>query len=190
MLKAGQIGKRVVKIMKFVNPFISGKKAKEIFLKKKSIFSRKRKIEKIELVYIPYYLFRLMISLPEGNKEIYAVSDGIEGSFSYWNGENMEFSTRGEGAVFNFTINSHQAKEKIKDEYRSGLLFYNLKKRKTAQLSEIKEIDKFYYPYWIIYFRKKDLYDFKIIDAISGEIQGIRMRRVFLSALRNEMQNI
>lgn len=170
--------------MKFVNPFISGKKAEEIFLKKKGIFSKKRKIEKKELVYIPYYLFRLIISLPEGNREIYAVSDGIEGGFSYWDGENVEFSLKAKGAFFNFTINLQQAKEKIKDEYRSGLLFYNLKKRKFAELREIKEIDKFYYPYWIIYFRKKNLYDFKIIDAISGEIQGIRMRRIFLSALK------
>jgi hypothetical protein len=32
--------------------------------------------------------------------------------------------------------------------------------------------------------QKGNNYDFKIMDAVSGEVQGVRMRKVFLKALR------
>ena len=175
--------------MKYIKPFISRQKAEELFLKKKTIFFKKRKIEKTELIYLPYYLFKLTVKFPKEEKENFAVGDGIEGNFAYWDGENVEFSEKEKGSVFSFIISSNKAQEKIKDEYSNGLLFYNLKKKKNVQLKEIKEIDKFYYPYWVIYYRKKMSYNFSIIDAISGEAQGIRIKRIFLIGLNEKYKN-
>ena len=39
-------------------------------------------------------------------------------------------------------------------------------------------------PLFMGYFKKKKGYDFKALDAVSGEIQGVRMRRVFMRVLR------
>jgi len=38
--------------------------------------------------------------------------------------------------------------------------------------------------FWIGYILKKKGYDFRACDGISGEIQGIKMRKVFLRAFR------
>ncbi|MCP2604928.1 hypothetical protein NLC29_02100 [Candidatus Aminicenantes bacterium AH-873-B07] len=175
--------------MKFIKPFISKQEAYKLFSKKKKIFLKKSKIEKLELVYLPYYLFKLTVNFPDGEKEIFAASDGIEGSFAYWSEKSIKFSRDGEGFVFDFIIDSNKAKEKIEEEYRSILLLYNLKKKRNAWLNEIKKIDKFYYPYWIIYYRKRISYDFKILDAVSGEIQGIKMKRIFLIALNQDYKS-
>jgi hypothetical protein len=49
---------------------------------------------------------------------------------------------------------------------------------------KISEGMKIYYPFWVGYFKKKKGYDFKALDAVSGEIQGVRMRRVFMRVFR------
>jgi hypothetical protein len=64
------------------------------------------------------------------------------------------------------------------------LLEHGLRTRTHPSAEEISEGRKVLYPFWVAYFKKKKGYDFKAIDAVSGEIQGIRMRRLFMNALR------
>ena len=53
-----------------------------------------------------------------------------------------------------------------------------------ASVQEISEPERVHYPFWVAYFKKRGAYDFKALDAVSGEIQGVKMRKVFLAAFR------
>ena len=55
-------------------------------------------------------------------------------------------------------------------------------------MQEISEPEKVHYPFWVGYFEKRGSYDFKALDAVSGEAQGVKMRKVFLAAFRQMAQ--
>jgi len=42
---------------------------------------------------------------------------------------------------------------------------------------------KIHYPYWIGYFHRKGALDFEVVDGISGERQGAKMRPIFVNVL-------
>lgn len=70
------------------------------------------------------------------------------------------------------------------EEYRWLLLEHRLRNRRTVSIREISEPERVHYPFWVAYFKKRGSYDFKTVDAVSGEVQGIKMRKVFLAAFR------
>ena len=70
-------------------------------------------------------------------------------------------------------------------QYKGILLERGLRTRSHPSAEEISEGRKIYYPFWVGYFKKKKGYDFKALDAVSGEIQGVRMRRVFIKVLKS-----
>jgi len=87
--------------------------------------------------------------------------------------------------AFDFELSSSDAAKMALDQYKGILLEHGLRTRSHPHAKEISEGKKIYYPFWIGYFKKKKGYDFKALDAVSGEIQGIKMRRVFIKALRS-----
>ena len=50
--------------------------------------------------------------------------------------------------------------------------------------AEISGCQKVLYPFWVGYFQKGNKYDFKAVDAVSGEMMGVTMRKVILKAFR------
>jgi hypothetical protein len=70
----------------------------------------------------------------------------------------------------------------------SMLLEHGLRNKTTTTVNEIATAEQMLYPFWVGYIRKGDTYDFKALDAVSGEVQGVRMRKVFSRAFR-QLQN-
>lgn len=70
------------------------------------------------------------------------------------------------------------------EEYRWLLLEHGLRNKRKVSVQTISEPEEVHYPFWVAYFRKRGSYDFKALDAVSGEVQGVKMRKVFLAALR------
>lgn len=83
-----------------------------------------------------------------------------------------------------FAISSSDAARLALDQYKGILLEHGLRTRNHPHATEISEGRKIHYPFWVGYFKKKNGYDFKALDAVSGEIQGIKMRKLFMHALR------
>jgi hypothetical protein len=61
---------------------------------------------------------------------------------------------------------------------------FQLKHKHAKEVKEIIDMKKIFYPFWIGYFNRKDIFDFKAVDAVSGQAQGIKMRKIFLQAFR------
>jgi hypothetical protein len=99
-------------------------------------------------------------------------------------GDSLVKEQRGDGAACDFVQDATVARETALDEYRWLMLEHGLRNKRAVSVQEISEPEKVHYPFWVAYFKKRGSYDFKALDAVSGEAQGIKMRKVFLAAFR------
>jgi len=161
------------------------------------LFSRKSQVfpERLEVLYLPFYLFDVLVEKQEkGQKNTQTTQhrvtlsvDGLLGHAVLYAEDalDVEKDPQTSAPTCDFAIFSSDAAKMALDRYKGILLEHGLRTRSHHKAEEISEGKKVYYPFWIGYFKKKKGYDFKALDAVSGEIQGIKMRRVFIKALKN-----
>ena len=167
----------------FIKPLVSKETAREAFLEKRGFF-RKPVLERVELVYLPYYVFTVEVSLPE-NREVHLGLDGIEGVFSFFNPK-VELAEESPGEAFDFILPPGEAEKKALEEYRWMVIREGIRKKSPPEVKEVRERKQVKYPYWVGYYRRGARYDFKMIDAVSGGFAGIKMRRVLLKAFEGK----
>lgn len=187
----------------FVQPKISEQQAENIFSSKNSsmsviskLLSRNKLIspERIEIVYLPFYLFDVWVekekkgqkNTQKGQQKITLSVDGLLGHAVLFAGNSWDAGKepKTHAPACDFAISSSDAAKIALDQYKGILLEHGLRTRSHPHAEDISEGRTIYYPFWIGYYRKKKGYDFKALDAVSGEIQGIKMRRIFINALR------
>ena len=167
--------------IKFVNPAITESQATPILSKPPRPFARKHKILKIELIYVPCYLFQVYVGAKQGNvNKEQIIVDGIQGEFAFFKGAEFSQACPVSGIQFEFRITGAKAEQIAIDEYNRHLLKLNLKKNVSAMIQSMQLIDQVYYPYWIGYFKRKESLDFDVIDGINGERQGSKLRSLFI----------
>lgn len=110
--------------------------------------------------------------------------DAILGASVFFVADNLVRKTGRDGAVCDFIQSASAARDKVLQEYRWLLLEHGLRNKRTASVQQISEPERVHYPFWIAHFKKRGSYDFKALDAVSGEIQSVKMRKVFLAAFR------
>ena len=168
--------------LKYVKTEISGKAAQAILTKRKWFEIRKSLLKRIELVYLPHYFFHLKLSLKSGEKKVVASTDGILGTFALADEVTFELAEPVAGEKFAFQVPLSEAEKICLDEYRKLILGFGLRQREFAVLKSIETTEHVMYPFWVAYFKFGEKYDFKAVDAISGKLQGVKMRKVFLTA--------
>lgn len=150
--------------------------------------------EKLEVVFLPFYLFDVLVEKQikgksagdTTNQNVILSVDGLLGHAVLFAEDALVVDKNAETSspACEFAISSSDAADTALDQYRGILLEHGLRTRSHPHAKEISEARKIYYPFWVGYFKKKKGYDFRALDAISGEIQGVRMRRVFMRAFR------
>lgn len=173
----------------YISPKISIEEVKTILTQKKSLFPikiRPRSIypKRIELIYVPFYLFEAIL---EGNgverRSLISV-DGLVGEPSFYTSEDLQATDKMEVPTCDVSISKEDAM-KISTDFCKGLVLeQGLKFRKYSVVKQVRYLKQIFYPFWIGYFQKGKHYDFKAVDAVTGEIQRIKMRQLFLNALR------
>lgn len=111
-------------------------------------------------------------------------ADGLIGDVVFFLTRELEFTSFEGQRVCEFEISAHDAKAVASDQYKRMLLEHGLRNKTATTVADISDPDRMLYPFWVGYLRKGDAYDFKALDAVSGEAQGVRMRKVFLRAFR------
>lgn len=191
----------------FVAPKISRQQAENIFAVRKSSFpfigtlsAGKNPVmpEKMEILYLPFYLFNVLVSSnKKGEKKFQKNQQRVTLSVDGLLGHSVLYATdltmggtnpKASAPSCDFEIPSSYASKMALEHYKGILLEHGLRTRSCLSAKEISEGKKIFYPFWIAYFKKKGSYDFKTMDAVSGEIQGAKMRRVFVRALKNLRQ--
>lgn len=175
----------------YITPGISKENAQNIFSQQKSFFSKrlgKKKpvpSKRVELIYLPFYLFQVKSSSEETKQEVKVCLDGLLGDNLFFFKEKMAYKDKVEHPVCPFVLSPVQAQQKAVDKYKWLQLEHKLRIKQKFEMGQISEGQRIFYPFWVGYFQKGKDYDFKIMDAVSGEVQGVRMRKVFLKALRH-----
>lgn len=173
----------------FVSSTISGEEAGNILSSKKSFFPFRIKRShlfplKMELIHLPFYLFDVFVE-EEGKKQKETLAvDGLVGHAVFFTKEILRFEKNASNVFSEFELSPSEAQRIAFNEYRGLLLEHGLRTRRFPKAEEISDGRKIFYPFWLGYFKKRKGYDFKALDAVSGEIQGIKMRKLFLKAFR------
>lgn len=90
----------------------------------------------------------------------------------------------GEGTTCEFVQSPEVARRTALDEYRGFLLEHGLRSKRALSVGAISEPERVHYPFWVAYLKKRGAYDVRALDAVSGEGQGVKGRKVLLAALR------
>jgi hypothetical protein len=139
---------------------------------------------RVELVYLPYYFFDIEVAQDDGTQTVGVAVDGILGATVFFIGDTLVRESLCDGALCDFVKSPNEARETAVQEYRWLMLEHGLRNKRAVTVEEISEPERVHYPFWVAYFKRRGSYDFKALDAVSGEIQGIKMRKVFLAAFR------
>ena len=139
-------------------------------------------MKKTELVYLPYYVHKAVVRQGDAEYEVVACTDGIEGGFSFFNVEEMTSSDEAPEEVIDFVLSPEEAVRCCRDNLRWHLVRQGLRLKVKARVEEVRGTQRLYYPYWVAYFERGGRYDFRTADGVTGEVQGVRMRSLFLKA--------
>lgn len=168
---------------KFVKAQISVEEAFQVFSKKKRFGLKKAKLKKVEPIYLPHYVFTLQLKLKSGSlRPALASADGILGTFALFEKQALDFEQSEAASIFRFHISEDRAREIALAEYRRLLLRFGLKNREVITIDGVKITEYIQYPYWIGYYQIGAKYDFRAIDGINAKLQGVKMRKVFITA--------
>lgn len=139
---------------------------------------------RIELIYLPYYYFDLTLTRGTASNRVRVAVDGLLGDAVLFLGDNlaMELDRAFERCAFRLTPET--AGERALREYRWTVIEHRLRTNGSALIRQVSPAQRMYYPFWVAYFRRRSRYDFRAVDAVSGENHGVKLRRVILSALR------
>ena len=138
--------------------------------------------QKIELIYFPYYLFKISVAIGGGKREICVAADGLLGDLALPEMGTLEFLEQADSPRFNFQISMEEAREKVLDECRWVLVKHGFHRRNLPRMEAVAGVRRFYYPYWVAYYRKRKGYDFRAVDGLSRAPIAIRTRRALLAA--------
>jgi len=172
-----------------LSPLISKGQAEEIFLNSRKTFFRKIKKKdvchfRLELIHLPVYIFEANIKQQENLKTVEFSVDGLLGNVMFFAPIEQYFLDKTENKVIEFSLPLDEAEKLVVKHCKTLILQQGMRFHREASLLSVQFSKSIYYPFWIAYFKKGKKYDFKAFDGISGEIQGIRMRKVFLKAFR------
>jgi hypothetical protein len=144
----------------------------------------------LEIIYLPFYLFDVSVKKEDKDRQemsqpmqkVTLSVDGLLGHSVLFAIDDLAVSSEKKARFCEFELSVSDAKKIAMSEYKALLLEHGLRTRSFPQAEETSGSRKIFYPFWIGYFRKRTGYDFKALDAVSGEIQGIKMRKVFMRA--------
>ena len=168
----------------YVIPQIDHHKALKLLARPPRPLARKRKILKAELVYMPNFIFIVEIERKKTRIAESKISvDGIEGAFALYKDVPTTEEAPKSVKCPDFVISREDAQAIGLDEFRRFLLRHSLHRKEKAVVKSIRFDKEVYYPFWVGYFHRKEAYDFEVIDAVSGQRQGVKMKPVFIKAL-------
>lgn len=174
----------------YVKPEIPGDEAHRLLSQRKAFLSKRYSrrsllLKKIEKIYLPYYLFDVVVTGKSGDQKVTLAIDGLVGNTTFFDTDGLTYTEETDDPLCDFDLDQDEAQKMVAHHYGGMVLEQNARTREVSSIKEIIPLGKIFYPFWVGYFRKKGGYDFHAVDAVSGERQGVRMRKVFMHAFRH-----
>lgn len=172
--------------MKYVHPVISEHQALEK-LSKKGLFQRAAPLQRIELVYLPFFLHTFEISRSNRTSRLRALCDAVTGVVVVPDdGFKPHFHAHGESRDYLIEprLDAESAQEIAREEIMQLVLREAFKQPLGRELN-IRQITvlEIALPYWIAYAKKGERYSIKTIDGSTGAKVGFRLKSALLAGL-------
>jgi hypothetical protein len=139
---------------------------------------------RIELIRVPYRVFECRLEREGDVRRVRVAIDGLEGSAWVYTDEEYETVADAGTPAPEPLLSEEEAREKASRFCRGLVLERGLQVKLHFAVRAVRYLATVFYPYWVGYFRRAGRYDFRAVDALSGEVRGGVMRRVFLKAFR------
>lgn len=169
-----------------IEPQISKYDVERILSKKSSHFLKRIQqnravLKKIELIHLPFYIFDM---IQDGLTKGRVCVDGLIGHAFFSVKNDLRTTVKKDVPPCPFLLSPSEGKARIRGWWQGVTLEQGLRTKHPTPEASIGSHRKMYYPFWVGYFAKKNAYNFKAVDAVTGDKQGVRMRKVFLRAFR------
>lgn len=167
---------------------IAKESAVKLLEKPSLFFQKKRVIEHVEILALPYYLFKAEICIKNGKDQKTRICiDGVSGEYAFVK-ENLNISDLLETEI-EFKIEQEEA-EVIANRAVNQFIVTNMRKSIFLQEVKITLLDTFSYPYWVGLYRtgQKGI-KFDVIDGLTGQKQGPKMSPVFLKLILQQNES-
>ncbi|MEE9167838.1 MAG: hypothetical protein V3U24_10330 [Candidatus Neomarinimicrobiota bacterium] len=138
----------------------------------------------MELIFLPYYLFQVSLRRKGRDQIVKIAIDGLTGHSHLFSGDGLTYLSRVDNPVCLHELHREEALRIVSEEYRGRVLDESVRSKEVTTVKSVTMGEKTFYPFWVGYFEKGDGHDFGAVDAVTGERQGVRMRRMLLKALR------
>ena len=146
--------------------------------------AKSRHILKVELFYLPNFIFNLQIRQKNGTlSKAKIIVDGLEGVYATYRDTTLDESPELPSRLIESKLSVKEAEKSGLEEFRRYLLRFSLFKKSISEIQSCKFEQKIYYPFWVGYFSRKGAFDFDAVDGISGQRQGVKMKPVFMKAI-------
>ena len=170
---------------KFVRPLISREEGERNLRPKRRLFFRgKKQLQKIELVYLPYFWVSVKTEF-KGKKEVLVIAvDAIEGIAVFPKEKFVRFEEKENVSPIPFLLTEKDVEPAVFSAARDFSLQVGIREKLPLKIGNILSIDRVYYPFWMAYYSTSKGLTFTALDAVSGAIQGVKMRQTFVRALQ------
>ncbi len=169
-----------------IEPQISKDDGERILSKKSSHFLKRIQkdravLKKIELIHLPFFIFDMN---QDGMKKGRVCVDGLIGHAFFSVNDDLRTTEKQNMPPCPFVLSPSEGEARVRGWWRGVNLEKGLRIKHPTPEASIGSHRKMYYPFWVGYFETKNAYDFRAVDAVTGDKQGVRMRKVFLRAFR------
>jgi len=137
----------------YITPGISKEYAEDIFSQQKYFlfkrFKKKKPVppKRVELIYLPFYLFEAVSGSEERKQEVKVCLDGLLGDNLFFFKENLAYKDKVEHPVCSFVLSPAQARQKAVDKYKWLQLEHKLRIKQKCQMGEISEGQRIFIPF-------------------------------------------
>lgn len=173
----------------YVKEEISCQEARQILSRPTSFFTflgRKKSTppQNIELIYLPFFLSRVNIEEGENRREATVCLDALTTEAFFFARNDLDYCPGTTHPVCPSRVTADKGQPVLENRCRWVFIEQRLKQKKALPRLEFSPVREIFYPFWLGYLKKRGGYDFKAIDALSGQEMGLKMRPLFLAALR------
>jgi len=144
-----------------------------------------REFPYVERIWFPYYLFNIDVTSRRGPGEMLLTVEAWSGSFAIFQLE--EFLVDGPPDEPEDIFPHHLSEEECEKSARKDLLHTIMRQRSRSGgkpvPGAITACEPILYPFWVYYYyRKVNMLDIMVVDAVTGQLLGHRTRSGVLAA--------
>ena len=134
-----------------------------------------RQLPYLELVWMPQYLMTFAMHGRRGAETARVTVDGLTSQFTLFFADHQLREGAPEGEIPDPEIGPDRAETIARRAAQSWLLRYH--RVRKLNIGAMQSIELLRYPFWVYYYqRRRGLLDLRIVDAVTGELPGSKLK--------------